>query len=459
MTRAELVDEIHRRLGRRRLVWFGTRGDDAEALCDIEHFAAAYSFIGTLRSRPSVPGLSLEDIDGRRPDLDTYDIDSELRADAVETLRDAILTELSRPSAVVPYRPSTFLSAICFARHDRCLHLGMFKGHQDAFEHKPWVETGVAALGLNTIPWQYVPDIEMLNTRTLLDNGPVMLRRSRTSGGVGLEFVDDPSALESLWPTEDEAYVSVAPFIDDALPLNIGAVVWKDGVTVHPASVQLIGIPGCTTRRFGYCGNDFAAAADIDATVLTKVEQATRLVGRWMQGFGYRGAFGVDFLVKDGEPLFTEVNPRFQGSTHLSCRIAVERDESCLLIEHIAAHLGASAPNSMPLARQMSDGVRMSHLVVHNPSAEPQSIEPEPMVSAFRELVGFRRADVLTRPALTTAPDATVARVTLDGSITTTGYSLHASLAAELVPFFGFRSAQPGLHAAATVDGGAKRCG
>lgn len=428
-----MVDRISAALGSRQLIWFGTRGDDAEALCDIEQFAASYSLISTFAGRLTVEGFALEDLTRVRVDLDAYDLDDHLRDEAVQRMRDRLLGLLSRPSALVTYRPSTFLSAVSFSRLDRCLHLGLFKGHQDSFEHKPWIETAVAALGLPTIPWRYIPDVEMVRSRRLLEDGPIMLRRSRTSGGVGLAYVDDPALLDALWPDEDEAYVSVAPFVPDAVPLNISAVVWREGVTVHPLSLQLVGVPELTSRRFGYCGNDFAAAACLERSIIDQVERATRAIGTWMGGFGYRGVFGVDFLVKDGIALFTEVNPRFQGSTHLSCQVSVEKDESCLLLDHLAAHLGLPMRRAAPLVDQMSDGVDWAHTVVHNVTGRPASIDPGPVIERLRREPGFARADVATRPDLATAPGATTARVTWRRSVTSTGYELDREVANALL--------------------------
>ena len=119
--------------------------------------------------------------------------------------------------------------------------------------------------------------------------------------------------LESLWPDEDEAFVSVAPFLTDAVPVNVYGVVWRDGITVHPAWVELIGINSCTTRELGYCGNDFVAAAALGKGTIHEVERSVVSVGERLRGQGYVGAFGMDFLVAEGVPLFTEVNPRFQG--------------------------------------------------------------------------------------------------------------------------------------------------
>src|SRR5205085_8872812 len=128
--------------------------------------------------RSSVEGVALEDLTGQRVDLDTYDLDSEPRRPEVMLLRQALLRALARPSVVFTYRPTMFLSAVCFARRDRCQYLGLFSGHQAAFEHKPWVESAVAELGVAHIPWTYIADDDQLDTVQLLAKGPVMLRRS-----------------------------------------------------------------------------------------------------------------------------------------------------------------------------------------------------------------------------------------------------------------------------------------
>lgn len=422
MDRAVLIREIDRRLGDRQLVWFGTRGKDAEAATDIPQLSGAFSLIATLRGRPSINAGSLEDITGRRVDLDSFDIDDHLRSDAVAELRAALLRALSRPSALFTYRPTTFLSAVGFARQDRCRYLGMFKDHQAAFEHKPWLETIIAGLGVPHIDWRYIADIEQLNVRRLIAKGPVILRKSRTTGGVGVVAVHDVDELVELWPDEEEAFVSVAPFLSSSIPVNVGGVVWRDGTTLHPASLQLIGIEGCTSRPFGYCGNDFGGAADLGDDVLDSVERSSRMIGDELRDRGYVGAFGVDFLIRNGVPLFTEVNPRFQGSTHASCRISIEHGESCLLTEHLGAFLGVPAPASRPLREQARDA-ELSHIVIHNVSATTRRQDPQRLLDAARRYSAYLAADVLC-DGMDVDPGATEARITVAGRVTDSGFEL-----------------------------------
>jgi hypothetical protein len=282
MDRGELLRKVSKRLGKRAVVWAGIRGDDIEPLTDLPQLEAAFSIIGEYRNRASIDSLAYETLTGVRVDLETWDIDEHLQKEETAAFRRALLQSLAQPSALLTYRPSRFLSAVSFARRDRTLNLSLFGAHQSMFEHKPWVETAVADLEVAHIPWTYVGDEEQLRASELLADGPVMLRRSRTSGGTGIVRVTDPDELLAKWPRVDEAFVSVAPYIADALPLNIGAVVWDEGVTVHHPSVQLIGIPGCVTRPFGYCGNDFGLVRDLEPRVLDQIESSTRSIGAWL---------------------------------------------------------------------------------------------------------------------------------------------------------------------------------
>lgn len=424
MDRASLLADISGRLGRRRLVWAGLRGDDVEPLSDLPQLAGSFTIINTYRNSAHIDSLSYEDLSGVRVDPEVWDIDEHLHAPETVEFRRAILKALSEPSALLPYRPSNFLSSIWFARRDRCINLGLFGGHQSAFEHKPWVETAVAELDLPRIPWIYVADEEQLRTRSLIHQGPVMLRRSRTSGGEGIVRVNTASELSAQWPHVDEAFVSVAPYLDDGIPVNVGATVWHDGVTVHYPSVQLIGIEGCVTRPFGYCGNDFGLIRDFEAETIDAIEYSVKSIGTWLRSQGYLGTFGVDYLVRDGQPLFTEVNPRFQGSTYLSSQLSVERDEPGLPLEHLAAMLGASAPSDQPLRERVRDVPDLAHLVVHWTGPTTAGIDPRPLAQAVARQSRGSRTDGMIRPDLVTSSGALVARVMVRDRLTKTGFEL-----------------------------------
>lgn len=424
LDRSDALRFVSNRLGDRDLFCGGLRSDDVEGLADLPQLAGSFSIIGGYERPAAVPSSDFEQLWGSRMDLDAWDIDDHLEHDAVLEFRNEILHRLLKPSALFVYRPTRFLSSIAFSRRDRCRYLGLFSEHQSAFDHKPWVESSLADLGVDRISWTYVANEERRRVVRMVQEGPVMLRPSRTSGGVGLVLVTDPSQIDDTWPRQRDAYAGVAAYLRGAVPVNVGATVWSDGgVTVGYPSVQLIGLPSCTDKPFGFCGNDFGAASDLEPAVLDAIETSTRAVGWWLARHGYLGSFGVDYLLHEGVPLFTEVNPRFQGSTHASCRISVELGEACLMLDHLAALLGADAPRREPLrhaARRLPD---LASVVVHW-QGDRQAVDVRPLAKKLRAAPNHVSTDVQSHPMLTADPGATVIRTTARSRFTVGGFEL-----------------------------------
>lgn len=419
---AQRLVDLTRALGERSLVWFGIRAEDAESLMLLPQFAHSFGVTAPMRAAHLGSTTTLEDLTGHRADLDTYDIDDDGRPE-VTRLRREIMHRLAVPSAALTYRPSHFLSDILFAMSERAQALGLFKERQLAYEYKPWVETELARRGVRTVPWYYVAEEHRGRLVADLARGPLVLRPSRSSGGVGMTLAETPEDLETKWPGRADHLVGVAPFFTDAIPLNVGACVFRTGeITVHPASIQLIGIGGCTNRRFGYCGNDFAAITDLPVAVLEEMDRMTRDVGRWLADDGYVGAFGVDFLLVDGTLYFGEVNARLQGSTYLSCLEARSLGHSDIVLDHLAAFLDLEAGESLTLSEWAARIPPVSQLVVHNTAPEARRLTD---AAALLDVsLSDAEVQLVPRTHIWVAPGAILARVVVNRSVTRTGLSI-----------------------------------
>lgn len=431
--RDQMIQAISARLGKRSLYWMGIRGDDARSLADIPQFSGSFSIINQYSYQPLLYAEAYEDIDEFhfRVDLDEWDIDNYLKSEPTKVFRHLMFTAVGRDaSAITAYRPSLFLSAITFSRQDRCLYLGMYVGQQHVFEHKPWVEMGVRSVDVPSVEWRYIADEDQLETLALLSQGPVVVRPSRGSGGVGMARVDAVRSLQSLWPSGDEFFASVSTYMDNCIPLNIGAVVWDDGVTMHHLSVQLIGLPCSTKRQFGYCGNDFGLVSELDPSTISQVEQHTVRIGNWLKTQGYRGAFGVDYLVNQGKVLFTELNPRFQGSTRVSARLDALDDQPCLLLEHIAALLHITAPKCRSLVDLAKNTPPISQVIVHNLHDIAVRTDSGDLLPS--NIGNDAHVEIAAFPSVDIAPNAVIAILRFDRSVTQTGYDINPTIAAML---------------------------
>ncbi len=144
---------------------------------------------------------------------------------------------------------------------------------------------------------------------------------------------------------------------------------------MHPASLQLIGIPQSTTRRFGYCGNDFAAIKQLDQAHLAELDKMVREVGAWLYLNGYIGAFGIDALLYKDKVYLTEINPRFQGSTLVTALLDAKLGRPDMYISHLAAFLELEPYDSMTLPELTMAQPAMGHVVMYNKNRVPTCID------------------------------------------------------------------------------------
>lgn len=402
----------------RRLVWFGTRGTDAEPLAHIGDLAAVFCLIAPFSTKNTSARVTcLEQRTGRRVDLNRYSVDADRSLEA-QVLRRELGEALSVPSALVPYRPLALLAPNFFPDPDRVRYLGMFHLHQACFEHKPWLEQTLAGAGVPTIPWRYLRRHQRDVALDALTRGPIVLRTNIGDGGAGLTLVHDHHELGTL-PVGDEGFCGMAPYLGGAAPLNLNAVVYADGsVEVFPLSFQLIGLPGCTSRPFGFCGNDFGAARQLPPDVLEDAATIGRAVGARLARLGYLGIFGLDLLWHQGQLMVTEVNPRFQCSTPLSAQLSRQAGLPDAFLEHVAAHLGMAAPTGLPpFAERMAGLADRSQVIAYNRSDHTLWTEPigdpgQPHVVGMPEdRVGVD-------------PEAMLLKAVFDHTVTTDGFRL-----------------------------------
>ncbi len=428
MTRKDLIRKLHAQLGNKKLVWFGTRGEDAQALLDLPQFSEVFSLIAPFGSVSMNVDACLEQLTGKRVDLDTYNLDEDKSPEARE-LRRRLFLSLGEPAVVVPYRPLAFLSSVQYPRAEYVEYLGLFHERQAPFEHKPWVESELKRQGLRVVPWRYYTDDDRLRVEEQVDAlGPVVIRSNRSDGGAGLSVARTRDEVASAWRPQADGFLAAAPLLTPHVPLNISACVFADGrVSLHPPSLQLLGVPVCTNRTFGYCGNDFAAVRDLDARHLDELQALVVAVGRWLAARGFLGAFGVDAMLHDGRVLLAEVNPRFQGSSALSAWIDGELDRPDIFLCHIAAFLGLSASSNESLRDLVRTQPPVAQIICHNRAQGPVRRVAELPAEAGRGV----RCNLVPGPDVLISPEAALFRVFAPGPVTTDGFSLEAGWAAQ----------------------------
>lgn len=385
-----LIEAIQRKIGNRKLVWFGTRGSDARPLLALSQFREVYSLTSPLETVAinSEADICLETISKERVDLDTYDLSRD-RSSAARTFCHKLANALSKPCALCMYRPGSFLAPIYYPRRHLVNYLGLFWDHQSAFEYKPWVEAELANAGVKVLPWEYfgADDKRRLLEHLANTKHSLVVRTSRTDGGIGVRLFrrgDDP---KRILPKSTDHLLAVSRYLTPNLPANVNAVVYRDGtVSIHPTSTQLLGVPSLTDLPFGYCGNDFGGLKEARKEELEALDVMVRKIGFWLASRQYVGAFGIDAVLHKGEVYLAEINPRFQGSSAIGSEIDRDLDRPDMFLHHIAANLGLPPiVDQMSVSEITSSAPHIWHLVCHNPGAKTGKKRAEPPANALEK--------------------------------------------------------------------------
>ena len=343
---------LEKAFANRDLIWFGAYGIDAGPLLQFSGLRAVYSLVCPLNSARVQEEICLEELEGVR-DTSRFDLDGPPSPELAE-LRSALGAALSTPSVLFANRPSPFPISCVYPNLATVEYLGLSYEQYFLFEQKNWVETQLRQAGVSVMPWQYVADGDLATIEQALRAGPIVRRRNKSRGGGGFELLEQLPLPGGKLRRNRDGFFAISPYLKDSLPLNVNACVFPDGsVTLHSPSVQLIGVPECTSLPFGYVGNDFAAIRQLKDRQLDELEEMVTQVGRWLNRNNYVGAFGVDALLDAGKLYFVELNARFQGSS----LVATQLDEALglpdIYLDHAAAFL-ADGPLQRPSLRQMA---------------------------------------------------------------------------------------------------------
>lgn len=119
--------------------------------------------------------------------------------------------------------------------------------------------------------------------------------------------------------------------------------------------------------------------------------------------------------------MFTELNPRFQGSSALSAAIAQELEAPDLYLDHLAASLGLVAPSrGISMREWAARQPALSRVVAHNTAAAPLL---GGCGDAFADRVPEGRVSQLAE-GLPVDPGGALYGITLRRSVTRTGFDL-----------------------------------
>ena len=244
-----------------------------------------------------------------------------------------------RPRVVVSPRGVTGLEALA-SRSDGRVRVAAAPAHfMDLLNDKMALRRALPELGIEPLPHVIQP-LSAANFAEIRERFglPFVVQLAGSSGGAGTFFVSAEEELASLRDRLGRQDVILSKYVSGLAP-NINAVVLDDDVLVSYPSMQVVGAPECVGWPSGYCGNDFTATQRLPEVALSAIYDQTRKIGTWVGKQGFRGMWGIDFVVEGSRVYPLEVNPRFQGSTRLLTELEYLSGQAPLVLAHVLGFL------------------------------------------------------------------------------------------------------------------------
>jgi hypothetical protein len=144
------------------------------------------------------------------------------------------------------------------------------------------------------------------------------------------------------------------------MPFTVNAVAgWGGLLDWSLPSRQVTGVPWLTPYQLGSCGNAWGEPAL--ESHLAGIATAVVALGAALSDAGFRGVFGVDFVLGGGGPVVIEANPRMVASLPLATQVELSAGLAPLLLQHLLVGIDAAdalgpattAPPDLPLTSQV----------------------------------------------------------------------------------------------------------
>jgi hypothetical protein len=211
--------------------------------------------------------------------------------------------------------------------------------------------------------WGRLTEMRYLETASEMGTSFVV-QLARGTAGSGTAFIGSEQDHAAAGARFGVAPVWVTPDLGD-LSVNINAIAMEDGVVVSCPSVQLAGLSMLCSQRGMYCGNDFVAARDLPAATVGDVVEQTASIGRWLASLGFRGLYGLDFVLdtSSSKAYAVDLNPRWQGSTAPLTLAEYKAGRLPLAVADMAWRMGALGETEvLCLQDEFIRPVRASHI-------------------------------------------------------------------------------------------------
>jgi len=131
--------------------------------------------------------------------------------------------------------------------------------------------------------------------------------------------------------------VKYSPFIESSYSLLNNCCLTKFGLIQSPPALQYTGIPLYTKNPFTTVGRQWPSFAP--KKIINNINHITENFGKILKEIGYKGFFGLDFLIHKNKVFLLECNPRLTASFGFYTKIEEQQKITPLFYFHLVEFL------------------------------------------------------------------------------------------------------------------------
>jgi hypothetical protein len=170
-----------------------------------------------------------------------------------------------------------------------------------------------------------------------MENDVFVVQFNRGHTGNGTLFVRDKALYYELQRKFPQRTVRMSEFIQSPT-YTINACATSKGIYMSGLCKQVSGVYELSHDMGATVGNNYAHG--LSSSQILDLNEEINKLRKPLDEKGYRGMFGIDFMLKNGKVNILEINARQTMSVPFNCAIQQERWQVPIMLIHIAEFLG-----------------------------------------------------------------------------------------------------------------------
>lgn len=165
----------------------------------------------------------------------------------------------------------------------------------------------------------------------------VQFNRGHT--GKGTKFVSSKEELSELQNIFPDRFVRISKYVQGNT-YTVNACIYRGRVYIGGMSYQITGVKDLTNSEGGTVGNDFSYRGGLGPNSCLQIKRQVERIGEVMRDNGFRGMYGVDFILDErSNPFIIEVNARQPASIPFYTKLQLQQSQIPLSMLHLMEFL------------------------------------------------------------------------------------------------------------------------